>query len=721
MMREQRLMRRAILLASVVAGLAGCGGGGGGGPSDAGVPLFVLGGTVTGLASGRDLLLLSGSGSQVTLKANGNFEFPDGLKSGTTYAVTVNRQPVGQTCTVQGDKGSIPSPGTNIRTLTVVCAANPYQLSGTVSGLKAGNSLTLADGGPDGGTLTLTGNGAFTFPSRFAQGNRFAVTVTAQPIGQDCKVVSPTSVFAASDINTVSVNCSVIAPTIGGSVSGLAQGQQVVLTNNGADRLTLSADGPFQFANGIGFGQTYSVAVATQPAGQVCSVSQASGVNTTANITSVVVSCASRTYAIGGSVVGLSSPSGTTGLTLLNNGTDLVRVAANGEFAFPTGLPSGATYAVTIASQPTGQTCQVGAGSGQVGSGDVRTVSVQCLAGGWRSRLLAGSGVGRTVDGIGSAAEFWAPAGSAFLPSGSILVAEISGSVLRRVNPQTGQVTTYSGANLPGYTDSAVTRSAAYRAPHAVAVDRSGNVFVADAGNHVIRRIDAFSGAVTTWAGTGQPGSNDGPGAIARFNSPQSLAVDAAGHVYVADTGNHVIRRIAPDQTVSTLAGEAGTAGFANGAATTAARFRGPAGIAVDPSGQIYIADSQNGAIRMLSLAGQVTTLAGNGSAGDADGAGALARLFNPTAIVVDAQYNLYVADSGNHKVRFIQVMQSGTVSVGVVQTIAGTGRAGDADGEALSIEWRQPYGLSLAGNGDLIVSEAGGHRLRMLFRSTAR
>ncbi|MFM8510858.1 MAG: gluconolaconase, partial [Betaproteobacteria bacterium] len=184
---------------------------------------------------------------------------------------------------------------------------------------------------------------------------------------------------------------------------------------------------------------------------------------------------------------------------------------------------------------------------------------------------------------------------------------------------------------------------------------------------------------------------------------------------------NHVIRRIAPDQTVSTIAGQAGSAGFVDGSAAMLARFRGPAGIAVDASGQLYISDSQNGAIRMLNLAGDVQTIAGNGSSGDADGAGPLARFFNPTAIVVDAQYNLYVADSGNHKVRFVQVYQSGGSPVGVVQTIAGTGRPGDADGEALGIELRQPYGLSLAPNGDIFVSEAGGHRLRVLFRSIAR
>jgi streptogramin lyase len=346
----------------------------------------------------------------------------------------------------------------------------------------------------------------------------------------------------------------------------------------------------------------------------------------------------------------------------------------------------------------------------------VQSVAVQCLSGAWRSRVLAGSGLGRTTDGIGATADFSAPGGSVLLPSGMVLIAEVAGSVIRRVTPGNGLVTTYSGAPLPGYLDSSVTRSAAYRAPQGMAIDRSGNVYIADSGNHVIRRIDAFSGAVTTLAGSGQAGLQDGIGSVAQFNSPRAVAVDAAGNVYVADTGNHVIRRISPDAVVTTFAGTARKAGFVNGVAGLA-QFNAPAGITVDASGQIYVSDSQNGAIRLLTQAGLVTTLAGNGTQGDADGVGSGARFSNPTALIVDPQYLLYVADSGNHKVKTVQIVGG----VGTVQTLAGTGHPGDADGESLSIGLRQPLGLTMTVGGELVVSEAAGNRLRLLSRAVLR
>ena len=671
---------------------------------------------MAGLAPQAQMLLLSGAGTQATIKANGNFEFPDRLKAGTPYKVTVNKQPAGQTCSVEFPSGTVPSPGADVRNITIVCTNNPSQLGGSVAGLSSGSSLTLGDGGPDESTVTVTANGRFTFPVRFAQGSKYSVTVLTAPYGQDCKINGASGTFALASISTVDVVCTAITSRIGGSVAGLSAGQQVVLANNAGERLTVNANGSFQFLEPAAFGSAYNVSIVTQPTTQVCAISDGAGRNVMADVTSVRVTCAGRSYSVGGAVVGLSSTSASS-LSLSNNGQDVIRIGAAGVFTFPTPLPSGSNYSITITGQPAGQTCSVLGGSGKVEQADVRSVSIQCTAGAWRSRLLAGSGVGRTTDGVGASAELWAPAGSVMLSSGAMLVAEVSGSVLRRVQPTTGQVSTYAGSSLPGYADSSIARAASFRAPQAIAVDRNGHVYIADAGNHVIRRIDAFTGAVSTWAGTGQSGAQDGPGASARFNSPQGVAVDASGNVYVADTGNHAIRRIAVDQSVSTVAGVLGTPGLAGGIGA-AARFSGPAGIAIDASGRAFVSDSQNGAIRMITLAtGEVTTLAGQGTQGDADGAGAGARLSNPTALVWDGQSTLFIADSGNHKVRTLQIV-NGT---GVVQTLAGTGLAGDADGENLGISLRQPYGLSLTPAGELVVSEAGGHRLRLLARTVTR
>jgi hypothetical protein len=703
-----------VLLAVAGASLlSACGGGGSSSPSE---PTYALGGTVTGLVAGGEILLLSGAGTQITLRSNGNFEFADRLKAGSKLTITVNRHPVGQTCTVSPDSGTIPTPGADVRNLTVVCNNNPHQLGGSVTGLKTGTSLTLTDGGRDSASVVVSSNGPFNFAARYAQGATYAVGILTQPVGQECRLTAPAGTFAAASVNTVSVNCSPIAPTLSGVISGLASGQRVTLANNGADKLTVSADGGFQFPAPVSYGGSYAVTVDAQPVAQVCTVAEGSGRNVVSNVTTVRVTCSARTYRIGGNVLGLSGVAGAQALTLANNGLDPVTISGNGAFSFATPQPSGSTYAVSVSAQPSGQLCSVTAGSGKVEADEVRSISVQCIAGGWRSRVLAGSGVGRTTDGTGTGAEFSAPGGSVLMPSGMILVTEISGSALRRVNPANGSVTTYSGSALPGFADSMTTRNASYRAPHALAIDRNGNLFVADTGNHVVRRIDAFSGAVTTLAGTGQPGSQDGPGGTARFNNPQGVAVDSAGNVYVADTGNHVIRRITPDRQVSTLAGSTGTPGFADGGPATAL-FRAPSGLAVDPAGQLLVSDSLNGAIRLVSTTGQVSTLAGNGTPGDADGLGTVARLANPSALFVDAQAIVYIADSGNHKVKTLQVNNG----VGLVQTIAGTGTAGDADGEGLSIGLRQPWGLSMTSSGDLVVSEAGGHRLRLLSRVVPR
>lgn len=704
----------AVGLLSIVSA---CGGGGSSSKASTPAPTtFALGGTVAGLAPQAQLLLLSGAGTQATIKANGNFEFPDRLKAGTPYRVTVNKQPVGQTCSVEFPSGTVPTPGADVRNLTIVCTNNPYQLSGSVAGLGNGLSLTLGDGGPDESTVTVTANGRFVFPARFAQGSKYGVTVLAAPYGQDCKIIAGTGAFATASISTVDVVCTAVTSKIGGSMAGLAAGQEVVLSNNAGERLTVTANGSFQFAELAAFGSSYAVAIVTQPATQVCAVSDGAGRNVMADVTSVRVTCAGRSYSVGGAVVGLSSTT-TSNLTLANNGQDVIRIGAAGVFMFPTPLPSGASYSITVTGQPQGQTCIVMGGAGKVEQADVRSISVQCTAGAWRSRLLAGSGVGRTTDGVGSSAELWAPSGSVVLPSGAMLVAEISGSVLRRVQLSTGQVSTYAGSLLPGYLDSSVSRAASFRAPHGIAVDRNGHVFIADAGNHVIRRIDAFTGAVSTWAGTGQSGAQDGPGTSARFNSPQGIAVDPSGFIYVADTGNHAIRRISPDQVVTTVVGALGMPGLAGGVGADA-RFMGPAGLVLDASGRVFVSDSLNGAIRMIILAtGEVTTLAGQGTQGDADGTGPGARLSNPTALAWDGQGTLYIADSGNHKVRTLQIING----AGVVQTLAGTGLPGDAEGENLGISLRQPYGLSLTQAGELVVSEAGGHRLRLLARTVAR
>jgi sugar lactone lactonase YvrE len=206
--------------------------------------------------------------------------------------------------------------------------------------------------------------------------------------------------------------------------------------------------------------------------------------------------------------------------------------------------------------------------------------------------------------------------------------------------------------------------AARFNGPSGVAVDGAGNVFVADNGNNTIRKVTP-SGVVTTLAGTaGSYGSADGTGAAARFCSPSGVAVDGAGNVFVAD-GNNTIRKITPSGVVTTFAGTAGSYGSADGTGG-AARFSSPEGVAVDGAGNVFVADTGNNTVRKITPAGVVTTLAGSAdSSGSADGTGAAARFNGPQGVAVDGSGNVFVADTGNNAIRKISTS-------GVVTTIVG-------------------------------------------------
>ena len=200
-------------------------------------------------------------------------------------------------------------------------------------------------------------------------------------------------------------------------------------------------------------------------------------------------------------------------------------------------------------------------------------------------------------------------------------------------------------------------------------------VYVADTANHTIRKITP-GGVVSTLAGlAGNPGSADGTGSAARFNQPQGVAVDGAGNVYVADTGNHTIRKITPGGAVSTLAGLAGSSGSANGTGS-GARFYEPEGVAVDSAGNVYVADTWNHTIRKITPGGVVTTLAGRPATSAAPTAtGSGAQFYQPQGVAVDSAGNVYVADTGNQTIRKIR-------PAAVVTTLAGlAGNYGSADG----------------------------------------
>src|SRR5688572_25591787 len=265
---------------------------------------------------------------------------------------------------------------------------------------------------------------------------------------------------------------------------------------------------------------------------------------------------------------------------------------------------------------------------------------------------LAGATSSGAVDGIGNAARFNTPQGVAVDASGNVYVADTNNHTIRKIT-FFGVVTTLAGSAGNLGTSDGVGSAARFNLPRGVAVDSAGNVYVADTSNNAIRKITA-AGVTTTLAG-GTAGSVDGTGNAAQFISPSGVAVDASGFVYVADTGNNSIRRITPEGVVTTLAGGLSPSNTGNTDGTgLAARFASPRGVAVDTSGSVYVADRDNNLVRRITAGGVVTTLAGfsDGTTGSTDATGSAARFNAPSGVAVDASGNVYVADTGNKTIR---------------------------------------------------------------------
>lgn len=322
--------------------------------------------------------------------------------------------------------------------------------------------------------------------------------------------------------------------------------------------------------------------------------------------------------------------------------------------------------------------------------------------------LFAGSIGGRgSADGLRTNARFNNPHGVAVDGSGNFFVADTDNHTIRKVTPD-GRVSTFAGvAGVPGAADG-VGSEALFRAPRGVAVDRSGNVYVADTGNHTIRAIGA-DGAVITFAGQANTvGSDNGFRLEARFRSPRGVGVDRIGNVYVADTYNHTIRKIGGDGMVTTLAGDPGSIGSDNGQGSSA-RFNYPSGVAISLAGNVYVADTSNHTVRSITPDNTVRTLAGYpGRAGNENGSGAAARFRSPQAVTVDDQGNLFVADTDNRILR--RVTEAGEVS-----TLAGSGQIGAVDGIARYSRFYQPRGVTSDAVGNVYVADSGNHTVRKI------
>lgn len=312
---------------------------------------------------------------------------------------------------------------------------------------------------------------------------------------------------------------------------------------------------------------------------------------------------------------------------------------------------------------------------------------------------FAGSGAAESVDGVGADASFSGLASIAPDGMGGVFVAEAFGNTIRRA--ATGAiVTTFAGKAAASGSSTASATAARFNAPEDVAVDGAGNVYIADTYNHTIRRIPAGTLEPVVFAGnTGMAGNLDGTGTFARFAWPAGLAVDGAGNVYVADRHSHSIRKITPGAVVTTLAGGAGS-GSEDGSGA-AARFFEPQDLAVDASGNVYVADTGNHTIRKVTSAGVVTTVAGMaGYSGALNATGSAARFNQPFSITVGSDGNIYVSDRGNGLIRKV-------TPAGVVTTLAGAvGSYANVDGNGADARFGQTMGIAADGSGNLYVAD---------------
>ncbi|MBX3738196.1 MAG: immunoglobulin domain-containing protein [Candidatus Didemnitutus sp.] len=321
---------------------------------------------------------------------------------------------------------------------------------------------------------------------------------------------------------------------------------------------------------------------------------------------------------------------------------------------------------------------------------------------------LAGTSNIGNADGTGKAARFYSPIGAAFDRAGNLWVADTYNHTIRKITPA-GVVTTVAGlAGFSGATDG-TGDAARFNYPAGLALDGAGNIYVAESRNHTVRRITP-AGVVTTVAGlAATPGSVDGTGNAARFNTPEGIAIDGAGNLYVADTNNSTIRKITATGVVTTFAGKAETSGATDGLGE-AARFKMPTGLAVDAAGNVFVADSFNHTIRRITPAGAVTTVAGlAGSSGAIDGSGSTARFSIPEGVTADLQGNLYVAEGGNCTIRKID-------PTGAVSTIAGqAGRFGWKDGTGSAALFNFPNGVAVDASNGIFVTDTYNSTIRRI------
>ena len=309
------------------------------------------------------------------------------------------------------------------------------------------------------------------------------------------------------------------------------------------------------------------------------------------------------------------------------------------------------------------------------------------------------------------AAQLYRPSDVAVDGAGNLYIADAGNDRIRKVD-SSGVITTIAGTGAAGFGgDGGQATAAQLDNPYGVVLDGAGNLYIADRGNHRIRKVDT-TGVITTIAGTGAAGfgGDGGQATAAQLDSPSGVVLDSSGNLYIADRGNHRIRKVDTTGVITTIAGT-GAEGFSgDGGQATAAQLDNPSGVVLDSSGNLYIADRDNHRIRKVDTTGVITTIAGTGVEGfGGDGGPATAaQLDSPSTVALDSAGNLYIADRGNDRVRKVD-------SSGVITTVAGSAKSlfGGDGGQATAAQLDTPYGVVLDGVGNLYIADGLNHRIR--------
>lgn len=346
---------------------------------------------------------------------------------------------------------------------------------------------------------------------------------------------------------------------------------------------------------------------------------------------------------------------------------------------------------------------------GMIGTG---TGSEVALTPGTISTVAGNGTPGYSGNGGPAISAGMSPDGITFDSAGNLYLA--GNNAIRKIAANTSVITTVAGNGTPGYTGDGGPATSAELQSNFITVDAAGNLYIGDTGNNAIRRVAANTGIITTVAGTGTQGfsGDGGPATSAELNLPGNIAFDNMGNLYFPDTANNRIRKVqATTGIIITVAGN-GTQGYSgdNGPATSA-ELTAPVSIAIDSKNNLYISDTGNNVIRKVTVTGVITTVAGNGAPGySGDGGPATsAKLHSPAALALDSANNLYISDENNNRIRAV------TADTGIITTVAGNGTLGYSGdgGSATSAELDSPYGLVLDGTGNLYIADSGNNRIR--------